>query len=153
MARQQPRGLLGEQLPELRDGGVGLLGQVQPREATSGVDHEQRGGVVDLSLFDRHLDLVGLPVDFSCAGEPVRKRHPWTIPCSSGYARTSAIEVAARLASIPSSATRDEADPSIAFASSIAVVVSGQIVVHSESVNARITTSRRKDRSDTRLPN
>ena len=61
MIGQQPRGLVGQQLPELPDGGVGLLGHVQLGQATVAVDHEQRRGVVDLPLFDRHLDLVGLP--------------------------------------------------------------------------------------------
>ena len=50
-------------------------------------------------------------------------------------------------------APREPALPSIAFASSIAVVVSGQIVVHSESLNARITTLPRKSCSDTGWPN
>jgi AcrR family transcriptional regulator len=39
------------------------------------------------------------------------------------------------------------------FASTIAVVVRGQIVVHSESLKARITTLPRNDRSETCLPN
>ena len=41
----------------------------------------------------------------------------------------------------------------MARASTIAVVVSGQIVVHSESLKARITTLPRNDRSETGLPN
>ena len=43
--------------------------------------------------------------------------------------------------------------PSRRWAATIAVVVSGQIVVHSESLKARITTWPRKERSDTRAPN
>jgi hypothetical protein len=39
------------------------------------------------------------------------------------------------------------------FASTIAVVVRGQMVVHSESLKARITTFPRNDRSEICLPN
>ena len=62
-------------------------------------------------------------------------------------------EVAVGLASMPRSCTREAAAPSMARASTIAVVVSGQIVVHSESLKARITTLPRNDRSETGLPN
>ena len=63
------------------------------------------------------------------------------------------IEVASGLASIPSSWTFEPAAPSICLASTIAVVVSGQIVVHSESLKARITTRPRKECSETGRPN
>ena len=71
------------------------------------------------------------------------------MPCTSEYESTSSIEVALGLASTPTSWTCDPADPSIALASSIAVVVSGHMVVHSESLKPRITTLPRKLRRET----
>src|SRR4051812_22366464 len=51
------------------------------------------------------------------------------------------------------SSTWDAAGPSSFFACSSAVVVSGQMVVHSGSLNERTTTLPRSERNDTRLAN
>ena len=61
--------------------------------------------------------------------------------------------VASGLASIPSSCTWSPALPSRSLAATMLAVVSGQMVVHSESVKARITTLPRKALSDTGCPN
>jgi hypothetical protein len=75
----------------------------------------------------------------SFAGEAVRNRHWFIIPCESEYPRTSLTRVAVGFASMPSSATREAAGPSSRFACTIEVVVSGQIVVQRESTNASST--------------
>jgi hypothetical protein len=61
---EQVRGLLREQLAELPDGGVGLLGDEHLRLAALRVDHEQRWGVRDHPALDRRLDRVGLSHPF-----------------------------------------------------------------------------------------
>ena len=80
---QQARGLRGEQLAELGDGGVGLLGHVEPAQPAARVDHEQRRGVGDLAALDRRLDRRSASRPASAAAsEPVRKRQACSIPCS-----------------------------------------------------------------------
>ncbi len=66
---------------------------------------------------------------------------------------TSEILVAAGLASTPISWTLLPALPSSCLAASMLSDVSGQTVVHSESVKARMTTLPRKSLSDIRWPN
>ena len=61
--------------------------------------------------------------------------------------------VASGLAPIPTSSTPEAAGPSRAFAWSMAVVVSGQMVVHSGSLKESTTTLPRMELSETRLPN
>ncbi len=90
---------------------------------------------------------------FICGSDPVRKRHLRIIPCACEYDRTHFTCVASGLAPIPSSWTSRAAGPSSALARSSAVVVSGQIVVHSGSLNVRTTTLPRNEWSETRFPN
>src|SRR4051794_13207707 len=90
---------------------------------------------------------------FSSGSEPVRKRHLRSIAWACEYARTHLTSVFSGLAPIPSSSTLDAAGPRSFFARSRAVVVSGQIVVHSGSLNETTTTLPRSERSETRLPN
>src|ERR1700722_6061195 len=66
---------------------------------------------------------------------------------------TSDTLIASGLASTPSSWTESPALPSSSFASTIDCVVSGQTVVHSESLNARMTTRPRNWLSDIGWPN
>src|SRR6476646_5411456 len=89
----------------------------------------------------------------SSGSEPVRKRHLCSIPCAREYAFTHLTSVFSGLAPIPSSSTLDPAGPSSFLARRSAVVVSGQIVVHSGSLNETTTTLPRSDRNETRLPN
>src|SRR5579875_1285004 len=92
-------------------------------------------------------------VAWSRASGPVRKSHWLTMPCAREYDITSATLMASGLASTPSSWTFSPALPSSSFASTMLWVVSGQIVVHSESVNARMTTLPRNWFSDIGWPN
>src|SRR6476620_10200421 len=89
---------------------------------------------------------------FIWGSDPVRKRHLRIIPCACEYARTHLTCVAFGLAPTPSSSTSLAAGPSSALARSSAVVVSGQMVVHSGSLNERTTTLQRSEWSETRLP-
>src|SRR5438552_3691612 len=89
----------------------------------------------------------------SSGSDPVRNRHLCSISCAFEYARTHFTSVASGLAPIPSSSTREAAGPSSFLAWSSAVVVSGQIVVHSGSLNETTTTLPRSEPNETRLPN
>src|SRR3984885_5284560 len=75
------------------------------------------------------------------------------MPCAREKLLTSDTLVASGLASTPSSWTDSPALPSSSFASTIDCVVSGQTVVHSESLNARMTTRPRNWLSDIGWPN
>ena len=61
MPGQEARRLLGQELAELGDGGVGHLRQVHAPQGPVRVDHVQRGRVVDLAGLDLHVDVVGVP--------------------------------------------------------------------------------------------
>ncbi len=61
MPGQEPRGLLGQKLSQLRHRGVGELGQVELGQTPVGVDHIEGRRVVDLSGLDLHPDVVGVP--------------------------------------------------------------------------------------------
>ena len=84
MTRQQPRGLLSQELPELWHGGVGLLGQIELREAAVRVDREQRRGVIYLPLLDRYLDLLRLPDTLQLSQRPDQEVPPADHPVHLG---------------------------------------------------------------------
>ena len=58
---QQAGQIVGEYLRGLADAGVGHLGQVELLFPALLIDHEQRGGVIDLPLLDLNGDVVGAP--------------------------------------------------------------------------------------------
>ncbi len=70
---QQARHLSRQDLPELPDRRVALLGHVQPPQPALAVDHVQRGRVRDLPALDRRLDAVDVPHMPQLAERPRQK--------------------------------------------------------------------------------